>query len=139
METISIMSKNGEKISFDYFDSLDYVYKKLCSVYDSSISISILKEFENMKKRIYTNAYFNYLKKVKDDGKLGIVETLLCNDGTKININITDNVNTIFCKYEKMLERKLNENEKGQILNRFDSNVKSIIEESIFESKGKIK
>ena len=29
-----------------------------------------------------------------------------------------------------MLERKLNENEKGQILNRFDSNVKSIIEES---------
>lgn len=138
METMSIMNRNGKKITFDYFDSLDYVYKKLCTVYDSSIAISILKEFENMKKRIYNKAYLAYLEKVRMDSNLGIIETLLCSDGSKIYVNVFDSENTIFRKYEIFLLRKLNDNEKEEILNYFDSIVKRIVEESIFESKVKL-
>lgn len=138
METISIMSKNGKKLTFNYFDSSEYVYKKLCDKYDCSFAITVLNQFENMKKRIYNKAYLNYLEKVRKDNKLGIVEILMCNDGSRIYINIYDSEDTIFRKYEKMLSRHVNENEKKQILERYDSIVKSMIEENIFESMRKV-
>ena len=53
MELISVMAKDGKILSFNYFDSNDYVYKKACTICDSGAAITVLKYFEQRKNIIY--------------------------------------------------------------------------------------
>lgn len=137
MELISVMAKDGKILSFNYFDSNDYVYKKACTICDSDTAITVLKYFEQRKNIIYKNAYLEYLKKAREDFKLAIIDTLLCNN-TKIFLTIFDTENEIYYKYSKMLGRSLTDVEKVMVYSRFKQNVELCINNSIFE-KGKIK
>ena len=137
METISIMAKDGRILSFNYFDSNDYVYKRACTICDSTTAITVLKYFEQRKNIIYKNAYLEYLKKAREDNKLAIIDTLLYDD-TKIFITIFDTENEIYNKYSKVFGRNLTKEEKALIYNRFKQNVELCINNSIYE-KGKVK
>ena len=137
METISIMAKDGRILSFNYFDSNDYVYKRACTICDSTTAITVLKYFEQRKNIIYKNAYLEYLKKAREDNKLAIIDTLLYDD-TKIFITIFDTENEIYNKYSKVFGRNLTKEEKTLIYNRFKQNVELCINNSIYE-KGKVK
>ena len=137
MEFISVMTKTGKMLSFNYFDSNEYVYKEACTICDPSTAITVLKYFEQRKKIIFNNAYLEYLKKAKNDFNLAIVDTLLSKN-TKIFLTIFDNENEIYYKYSKMLGRNLTDEEKVMVYNKFKQNVELCINNSIFE-KGKIK
>lgn len=137
METISIMSKSGQIIKFNYFDSNDYVYKKLCTTMDSGAAIAFLNYFEKKKKEMYNKAYIEYLKKAREDFKLSIIDTLIF-DNMKIYLTVFDTENDIYFKYSKMLKRNLTDEEKMMVYNRFKQNLEQCINNSMYE-KGKIK
>lgn len=133
MRILSIMGKNSEIISFDYFDEPNNVYEKTCKICDHQTAITVLKQFENKKAELFRNTYFELLRKAKEDPTLGIITRIIPINENPIHITIFDSEKTIFDKYSYVMRKELNDSDKKMILDNYNLELKHIVENIIFE------
>ena len=141
INVISIMSNTTKEIhTFTYFDSIENVRTIARLIYkDNDLAVdTTIDEFINKKNEIYRNAYFNYMKKVRDNNLLALIDSLNTKIG-QINIMIYDSNDEVISKYAKAFGRKLKKEEKIKVLNNFNTSVHKIIDEFLINEKGKIK
>lgn len=138
MALLSIMGKNKKMLSFEYIDDINFVYERTCTICDPAVAATVAKEFQNRKEEEYHKAYFEYVKKAKEDPELAIVEKLVCKNKEIIFVTMFDSDQELYDKYRKMIGRVLTNDERKMILFKFENDIKSMVEYSLL-NKGKIR
>lgn len=138
MIILSIMGKNYETKAFDYFDDLNYVYEKACSICEPRVAVTVLKEFILKKEEYFKKEYVNYMMKVKQEPSLGLIERVVFQNKDVMEITVFDSDAEILNKYSKALGRKLDKKEKELILSNINLKLRENIENNM-RKKGKVK
>lgn len=139
---LSIMDRATKEIyTFTYFDDIEYVREMANLIYENNAlaAITTVREFARRKKEFYKKAYFNYMKKVREDKNLGIVDRLHTKSGAKIDVMIYDEPYELFEKYKTAWGIELDENMKKNILENFKSMVDTVITDEILNPDKKVK
>lgn len=138
MALLSIMGKNKKTLSFEYFDDVNFVYERTCTICDPVVAGTVAKEFLKRKEEEYHKAYYEYVKKAKENPELAIIEKLVCKNKEIICVTMFDSDQELYDKYRKMVGRVLTDDERNLVSVKFKNNVRSMVEYSIFK-KGKIR